>query len=71
MEHDEKDGWNLEDFDELNDVFDEFDGLEYEVRNCIRGCNTGCKTYKELGNYISDIVEKLNDVAHQLKYKTK
>lgn len=56
------DGWNLEEkMSELNCTLEDIESLIYELKNCVRGCYTGCTTYKELGEYIQELGQKLAD----------
>lgn len=67
---DEDDGWNnyyLEDAG-LSYVLDAINDLDYEIKNCVRGGNTGCKTYEELGDYIISLGEQLSEAGENVKY---
>lgn len=69
-EDDEDDGWNnyyLEDTD-LFDVLSAINDLDYEIRHCVRGGSTGCKTYEELGDYIISLGEQLSEAGEDVKY---
>lgn len=47
-----EDGWG----DEVREIMDELlsltDSLAYEIRNCVRGAYTGCKTREDLIDYL-------------------
>ena len=69
-DEDEDDGWNnyyLEDTG-LFDVLSEINDMDYEIRHCVRGGNTGCKTYEELGDYIISLGEQLSEAGEDVKY---
>ena len=52
--------WNLEEkMPDLESILESIESLTYELRNCVRGCHTRCTTYKELGEYIQELGEKL------------
>jgi hypothetical protein len=42
--------------------------LDYEIKHCVRGGNTGCKTYEELGDYIISLGEQLSEAGEDVKY---
>lgn len=65
-EEEEEDGWYSIP-ESLTDFFDKFDELEYEVKNCVKGCNTGCKSYGALAEYISDLAEELSSIADDVQ----
>lgn len=51
----EDDGWGDEVRDNLEDAFRSSERLAYEVRNCIRGAYTGCKTIEELAEKVRSV----------------
>lgn len=63
------DGWNLGDQMSLDSVFEQLEGLMYEVRNCVRGSYTGCKTYPELADYMRRLSDKLSQAAEDVEYQ--
>ena len=66
----DEDGWNnyyLEDTG-LLDVLSAINDLDYEIKHCVRGGNTGCKTYEELGDYIISLGEQLSEAGENVKY---
>lgn len=64
------DGWNLEgQVWSVDEVFEELEGLMYEVRNCVRGSYTGCKTYPELADYMRRLSDKLSQSAEDVEYQ--
>ena len=67
---DEDDGWSEEALvnSGVADVLSEIQDADYELSNCIKGVRTGCKTYKELGNYLVALGERLSEAGEELKY---
>ena len=61
--YEESDGWDLEGFDELNEVLSNISRLKYELDNTVRGAYTGCKTYEQLGKYIIELAHALEDAG--------
>ena len=61
-------GWNLSDNDELMGVLSDIYSLEYEIKNCVRGCYTGAHTYEELADKIRELGEALADAADSVRY---
>ena len=49
--------------DELSEILADIYDLNYEINSCVRGCNTACYTYEELGNYISELADRLSYIA--------
>lgn len=66
----DEDGWNnnyLEDTN-LSYVLAAISDLDYEIKHCVRGGSTGCKTYEELGDYIISLGEQLSEAGEDVKY---
>ena len=61
------DGWDLEDFDQLEEAFSEIENFMYEVRNCVRGAYTGCYTYEELAEKLRNISDSLSMAADKIE----
>ena len=61
--YEESDGWDLEGFDELNEVLSNISRLKYELDNTVRGAYTGCETYEQLGEYIIELAHALEDAG--------
>lgn len=59
-------GWGLDNHTELNDVLTDISDMRYEILNCVRGCLTGCHIYKELGQYMCELSDKLEDIGIEL-----
>lgn len=57
------DGWNEEKVEGILGVLDDIYSLQYELKNCIRGCYTGAHTYEELQSYISRLADRLHNEA--------
>lgn len=62
---DMSDGWDEELISDIDgaDVLEDIEGLIYEIRNTVRGYQSGAHTYKELGEYISDLASSLSYFA--------
>lgn len=61
------DGWNLEEkMPYLESILEDIERATYELRNCVRGCSTGCHTYAELGEYIQDLAERLKNEGEDI-----
>ena len=65
--YEESDGWDLEGFDELNEVLSNISRLKYELDNTVRGAYTGCKTYAQLGEYIIELARALEDAGSYIQ----
>ena len=64
------DGWNLEgQVWPVDEVFGQLEELMYEVRNCVRGSYTGCKTYPELADYMRRLADNLKQAAEDVEYQ--
>ena len=70
LSEEEEDGWSMEYLSDSGvfDVLDEIRDTDYELRHCIRGCNTGCENYKDLGNYLVSLGEQLSEAGESVKY---
>ena len=53
------DGWNIDRLESIVSVLAEANGALYELENCIRGCNTGARTYEELQEYLLGLGRRL------------
>lgn len=53
------DGWNEDRLESVISVLSEANGALYELENCVRGCNTGAKTYEELQDYLKRLGRRL------------
>lgn len=65
---DANDGWDLEDWEDLQQTLDLVYDLSYEIRNTVRGAYTSAKTYAELGQYMQRLGQQL---IEQGKYVAK
>lgn len=65
-EEDEDDGWSEEILDEVEGVISDIEQLAYELRSCVRGAYTNCKTREELSDYITHLAEDLMDAAERI-----
>lgn len=59
------DGWNtdIDSIYELNSILDEAYNLKYEIENCVRGAYTKCHTLSELGEYVTELGERLSYIG--------
>ena len=69
--HDESmEGWDdWEEIEGLEDALYSIEDLAYELRNCVRGANTNCKTWAELSKYVVSLADALRGAGEDLKYK--
>ena len=51
----------------LDPILSEIASLDYEVKNCVRGAYTNCKTSNELGDYINNLADELASAANEVK----
>ena len=61
-----EDGWGEEVRDFLDSIMSEAEELFYEIRNCVRGSYTNCTTKSELGDYLRNLAEQLNEAADEI-----
>ena len=59
-------GWNNDNVYNVIEVTDKVYDLAYELKNCVRGAYTGCKTYEELRDYIRHLASELEDAAYMI-----
>jgi len=52
--------------EEVTEVLDDCYSLQYEIKNCQKGCYTGCVTRDELADYIRELAGRLADAADTL-----
>lgn len=57
------DGWNESKLEGVLRVLDDIYDLQYELKNCVRGCYTRAHTYKELQEYINNLADSLHNEA--------
>lgn len=59
------DGWNREKLEStgLMDVLLDIRKVDYELQNCVRGCETDAETYSALGEVLQKLSERLNSAA--------
>lgn len=62
-----EEGWGEEIQGTLCDVFDSLEKLMYEVRNCVRGGYTHCKTNAELAEHIRSLASDLEAAAEEIE----
>jgi len=63
----EDDGWGEEMVENLSPLLNDIEGFIYELRNCVRGSFTGCKTKAELQNYmVENLAARLTEEAENL-----
>lgn len=63
-------GWDdWEEIEGLEDALYNIEDLAYELRSCVRGANTNCKTWAELSKYVVRLADTLRSAGEDLKYK--
>ena len=63
-------GWDdWEEIEGLEDALYNIEDLAYELRSCVRGANTNCKTWAELSKYVVRLADALQSAGEDLKYK--
>lgn len=62
-------GWNESKVYDILQVCEKLNELEYELKNCIRGCYTNCNTYEELGQYVRQLAEELESAGVCTQYE--
>lgn len=65
-EDEEDDGWSEDILDEVEGVISDIEQLAYELRSCVRGAYTNCKTRGDLSNYITNLANDLLDAAERI-----
>ena len=60
------DGWDEEMVENLSPLLDDIESFIYELKNCVRGSFTGCKTKKQLKEYMNGLAKQLNEYAEDL-----
>ena len=64
---DREDGWGDELVEKLTYLLEDLDNFTYEIRNCVKGAYTGCKTKEQLADYmINTLAENLKIEAEDL-----
>ena len=53
------DGWNEEQLGGVLSILDDLYEVSYELKNCVRGCYTGARTYEDLQSYIKRKAQQL------------
>ena len=67
MTEEANDGWGKDVQDCLYDVFFKLDRLMYEVRNCVRGGYTRCKTESELAEHLRSLASELEAAEDEIE----
>ena len=63
----EDDGWGEEMVENLSPLLDDIESFIYELKNCVRGSFTGCKTKEELRNYmVENLAARLTEEAENI-----
>ena len=62
-----EDGWGDDVGDLFYDFFGKIDRLSYEIRNTVRGAETGAKTVSGLVEYLESLQEELDDIIGNLE----
>ena len=66
-----EDGWGDRVEQILIPTISKVEDLAYEVRNTVRGANTGCYTTDELADYIDELIEDFEDANSSLRHEAK
>ena len=61
------DGWGDDVQESLEDVFGKLEKLMYEVRNCVRGGYTRCKTESELAEHLRSLASEMEATADEIE----
>lgn len=61
------DGWGDDVQESLADAFCKLKKLMYEVRNCVRGSYTSCRTEAELAGYLRSLASDLEAAAEEIE----
>ena len=56
-------GWNESKLEDLTNMLDTLEHLNYEIKRCVRGRYSNAYTYKELSNYIIKMSDMLTNEA--------
>ena len=63
----EDDGWGEEIKEKFDPILTDLESFVYEIRNCVRGTFTNCKTKQELKKYIEEsLIPALTEYANDL-----
>jgi hypothetical protein len=59
------DAWNVEYFADIGliDFLEKTNDLLYEIKNCVRGAKTRCKSRDEIENYLSNLSVELAEIV--------
>lgn len=61
------DGWGEDIVENLSELLDDLESFIYELKNCVRGSFTGCKTREELRNYmVENLAARLTEEAENI-----
>ena len=69
LEENDEDGWGDRVEQILEPTIRKVEDLAYEVRNTVRGANTGCDTTDELADYVDEVIEDLEDANSSLRHE--
>lgn len=61
-----EDGWGDDVKEILGGVMESLDRLMYEIRSCVRGCYTRCRTEAELADYIRALASDMEAAADEI-----
>lgn len=71
LEENDEDGWGDRVEQILEPTIEKVEDLAYEVRNTVRGANTGCDTTDELADYVDEVIEDFEDANSSLRHEAK
>ena len=69
LEENDEDGWGDRVEQILEPTIRKVEDLAYEVRNTVRGANTGCDTTDELADYVDEVIEDFEDANSSLRHE--
>lgn len=69
LKENDEDGWGDRVEQILEPTIRKVEDLAYEVRNTVRGANTGCDTTDELADYVDEVIEDLEDANSSLRHE--
>lgn len=69
LEENDEDGWGDRVEQILEPTIEKVEDLAYEVRNTVRGANTGCDTTDELADYVDEVIEDLEEANSSLRHE--
>jgi hypothetical protein len=66
LKEDWDDGWDSDKVAGVKEVCDDIYNLSYELESTVKGAYTHANTYEELGNYVSELGDRLAMAGEEL-----